>query len=152
MLKKVLLTIIAVLVAGGALMLYGTHKAADEFVKANEPQLRQYIQLDEAAQNKYVIEHADDILAQAEVYANPDEKADVNLIERIQQDPAVQKALADLGRAILAAAIMHSDSIAQDLSDTVKAQYQKESDELKTRLEKYADVFAEAQKKIEAVK
>ena len=67
MLKKILLTIIAVLVAGGALMLYGTYKAADEFVKKNEPQLRQYIQLDEAAQNKYVLENADDILAQAEV-------------------------------------------------------------------------------------
>ena len=65
MIKKIILTIVAVLVAGGALMIYGTYKAADEFVKTNEPQLRQYAQLDEAEQNKYVLDHADEILAQA---------------------------------------------------------------------------------------
>ena len=62
MLKNILLTIVAVLIAGGALMIYGTYKVADEVLTEKEPQLRQYIQLDEAAQNKFVMEHADELL------------------------------------------------------------------------------------------
>ena len=150
MIKRALLTIVAILVAGGAMILYGTYKAADDFVAKNEPQLRQYAQMDEAAQNQYVVEHADELLSQAEVNAKPDEKADVALLNRIKDDPAVQKAVADLGRAIMAAAILHSDAIAQDLNDTLKAKFAQEKSELTNRLEKYGAALEAAEAKLKA--
>ncbi len=150
MIKKIILTIVAVLVAGGALMIYGTYKAADEFVKTNEPQLRQYAQLDEAEQNKYVLDHADEILAQASASVKPEERADVELLEKIKDDPAVQKALADLGRAIMAAAILHSEPIVQDLNDRLKEKFQQEKSQLTDRLEKYSEVMTKAGEKLKA--
>lgn len=150
MIKKILLTIVAILVAGGAMMLYGTYKAADDFVAKNEPQLRQYAQMDEAAQNQYVVEHADELLSQAAVNAKPEEKADVAFLNRIKDDPAVQKAVADLGRAIMAAAILHSDAIAQDLNDTLKAKFAQEKSELTNRLEKYGEALEAAEAKFKA--
>lgn len=150
MIKRALLTIVAILVAGGAMMLYGTYKAADDFVAKNEPQLRQYAQMDEAAQNQYVVEHADELLSQAAVNAKPEEKADVAFLNRIKDDPAVQKAVADLGRAIMAAAILHSDAIAQDLNDTLKAKFAQEKSELTNRLEKYGEALEAAEAKFKA--
>lgn len=150
MIKRALLTIVAILVAGGAMMLYGTYKAADDFVAKNEPQLRQYAQMDEAAQNQYVVEHADELLSQAAVNAKPEEKADVAFLNRIKDDPAVQKAVVDLGRAIMAAAILHSDAIAQDLNDTLKAKFAQEKSELTNRLEKYGEALEAAEAKFKA--
>ena len=150
MLKKIILTIIAVLVAGGALVIYGTYKAADDFVQKNEPQLRQYVQLDEAAQNSYILEHADEIIAQAAANAKPEEKAETEIIEKTKSDPEVQKAVVNLGRAIMAAAILHSEPIVKDLNDNLKAKFQKEKDELTDRLEKYGDVLKAAESKLKA--
>ena len=150
MLKKIILTVIAVLVAGGALMIYGTYKAADDFVQKNEPQLRQYVQLDEAAQNAYILEHADEIISQATAEAKPEEKAEADLIEKTKSDPEVQKAVVNLGRAIMAAAILHSEPLVKDLNDALKEKFQKEKNELTSRLEKYADALEAAQEKLKA--
>ena len=60
--KKILLTIVAVLVAGAALSIYGMYTAMNNVVKTNETQLREYVQMDDAAQDKYVLEHADELL------------------------------------------------------------------------------------------
>lgn len=149
MLKKILLTIVAIVVAGGALMIYGTYKAADDYVKEKEPQLREYVAMDEAAQNRYVLENADELLAQA-ADAKPEDKADTELLVKIKDDPAVQKALTDLGRAIMAAAVLHSEELAQDLGDKAKAQFAEEKSQLTTRLEAYANVLTEAQEKFKA--
>lgn len=148
--KKVLLTIVAILIAGGALMIYGTYKAADDFVKANESQLRQYAQMDESEQNEYVLEHADEILTQASATAKPDDRADLEFMEKVKDDPAVQKALADLGRAIMAAAIIHSEPIVQDMNDKLKEKFQQEKEHLTERLEKYAEVLESAQAKLKS--
>lgn len=149
MLKKVLLTIVAILVAGGALMIYGTYKAADEFVKDNEPQLRQYVQMDEAAQNAYVLAHADEIISQASAEATePEDKKSADFLMKVKDDPAVQKAATDLGRAIMAAAVLHSDSIMKDLNTQLKEKFQKEKDNLSDRLEKYADALEAAEAKL----
>lgn len=150
MLKRILLTIVAIVVAGGALMIYGTYKAADDYVKEKEPQLREYVVMDEAAQNRYVLENADELLAQAAADAKPEDKADTELLVKIKDDPAVQKALTDLGRAIMAAAVLHSEELAQDLNDRAKAQFAEEKSQLTTRLEAYANVLTEAQEKFKA--
>ena len=148
MIKKLLLTVVAILVAGGALMMYGTYKAADDFVAKNEPQLRQYAQMTEAEQDTYVIEHADEILLQAEANAKPEDRADTELLIKIKDDPAVQKALADLGRAIMAVAILHSEAVAQDLNDTLKAKFEAEKSQLKSRLEKYGEELKAAEARL----
>ena len=148
MIKKLLLTVVAILVAGGALMMYGTYKAADDFVAKNEPQLRQYAQMTEAEQDTYVIEHADEILLQAEANAKPEDRADTELLIKIKDDPAVQKALADLGRAIMAVAILHSETVAQDLNDTLKAKFEAEKSQLKSRLEKYGEELKAAEARL----
>lgn len=150
MIKKILLTIIAVLVAGGALVIYGSYKAADEYVKEKEPQLRAYVQMDEAAQNQYVLENADELLAQASAEAKPEDKADVDFFNKVKDDPAVQKALTDLGRAIMAVAVLHSEEIVADLSDKAKAQFELEKSQLKTRLEAYGEVLEKAEEKLKA--
>lgn len=150
MIKKALLTIVAILIAGGAMILYGTYKAADDFVQKNEPQLRQYVQMSESEQNQYVAEHADDILAKAQVEATPETKADTDLLIKIKEDPAVKQAVTDLGRAIMAAAILHSDAITQELNAALKEKFQQEKNELTNRLEKYGEVLEAAQAKLKA--
>lgn len=148
MLKKILLTLIAVLIAGGALMVYGTYKAADDFVKNNEPQLRQYTKLDEAAQNEFVKQHEDELLAQISMATtNPEDKTELALLEKMSEEPDVKKARVELGRAIIAAAILHSDSIVAELNDTLKAKYKDEAESLKTCMTKYYDALDAAEKK-----
>ena len=150
MIKRALLTIAAILVAGGALIIYGTYKAADDFVAKNEPQLRQYAQMDEAAQNQYISEHADEIISQAAAEAAPKEKSEASFLTKIKDDPAVQKATADLGRAIMAAAVLHSDALAQELNASLKEKFRQEKNELTNRLERYTEVLEAAEAKLNA--
>jgi len=145
--KKILLTIVAVLVAGAALSIYGMYTAMNNVVKTNETQLREYVQMDDAAQDKYVLEHADDLLEQVAVEAkDSDEKKDANLLLEIKNDPAVQKATTELGRAILAAAILHSEPIVKDMNAQLKAKFEQEKSEFTDRLTKYADALDAAEK------
>ncbi|MBR3049974.1 MAG: hypothetical protein IKG61_00805, partial [Selenomonadaceae bacterium] len=55
--KKILLVIVVILAVIGAFTIYGSYKVVDEAIKAKEPQLRQYVQMDEAAQNKYIVDN-----------------------------------------------------------------------------------------------
>ena len=150
MFKKLFLLIVAVLIAGGALVVFGTYKAADDFVAKNEPQLRQYAQMDEAAQNQYIVEHADEIISQASTEADSAGKSEASLLMKIKDDPAVQKATADLGRAIMAAAILHSDALAQELNASLKEKFRQEKNELTNRLEKYKEVLEAEEAKFKA--
>ena len=150
MIKKVLLTIVALLIVGGALMIYGTYKVTDEALKEKEPILRQYVQMTEEQQNNYIIEHVDEIIDQAATSNKPEEKAGAEILEATKNDPAVQKAVVDLGRALLAAAVMHSEPLVKDMNDSLKAKFQKEKDDLTNRLEKYSDALKAAEEKLKA--
>ena len=152
MLKRVLLTIVAILLAGGALMIYGTYKVANDALKEQEPQLRQYMQMSEADQNKYILENAEKLFANVAADAKPEEKEDLEFIEKTKNDPEVQKALVDLGRSIMAKAIVHSDALVKEMSDTVKANFTAESDNFTAALEKYGDVLDAAKAKFNAAK
>ncbi len=57
MLKKILLGagILAIIVV--ALFGFVLHETIDDAIKNKEPQLRQYMLLDEAAQNKYILDN-----------------------------------------------------------------------------------------------
>ena len=153
MLKNILLTIVAVLIAGGALMIYGTYKVADEVLTEKEPQLRQYIQLDEAAQNKFVMEHADELLNEMmKQQVKPEDKEDVELFNAAQKYPEVQAALLKVGRSFFAEAIVHSDAIVKDLSADVKSKYQSEADKFTDNLKAYGEIVQQMGDKIKAAK
>ena len=143
MLKKILLTVVVLLAVVGAVMLYGTYKVVDDAFKEKEPQLRQYMQLDEAAQNKYIIDNCAELLDGADLDKDgtPEEKENIELLKKANTNPEIQQALADVGRSVMAKAILMSDSITKDMSDDVKAKYQKESEQFDARADKYSKLI-----------
>lgn len=151
MLKKVLLTIVAVLVAGGALMIYGTYKAVDETLKGKEPQLRQYMQMDEVAQNQYILDNFSEIMAGVDLDKDgkPEDREDFEKFMRANENPEIKQQLVDVGRSFMATAIMMSDGIAKDISADIEAKYQKEVDELEARIDKYLKSLEAAGVKVE---
>ena len=154
MLKTIILTVVAVLIAGGALLLYGTYKVAnvaiDETLKEHEPQLRQYMQMSEADQNKYVIEHADEIITEGSTDAKPEDKEAVETLKKTEGDPAVQKAIIELGRAVMAKMILRLDTLTADMSAEVKAKYEAESDGIKAKFEHYLKAVKAAEENLQA--
>ena len=147
--RKVLLTIVAVLVAGGALMIYGTYKAVDSRLKEKEPQLRQYMQLDEAAQNKFIVDNATELLAGIDLNKDgkPEDKEQLELFKQVNTNPEIQQALADVGRSFMAATILFSD-LSKDMSADVKAKYEQEEAAFEARLDKYTKLLEAAGVKV----
>ena len=153
MLKKILIGVVVLFIAGAALMTYGTYKVADEVLKEQEPQLRQYIQLDEAAQNQYVMEHASELLNEImQQDVKPEDKENIELFNAAQKYPEVQQALLQVGRSFLAEAIVHSDAIVKDLSADVKAKYQAEADKFTDNLKAYGEILQQVSEKIKAAR
>jgi len=144
--KKVLLTIVAVLIAGGAVTLYGTYKVVEDKTQEKEPQLRQYMQLDEAAQNKYIIDNFTELLEGADLDKDgkPDDKEQLERFKKANTNPEIQQAFADLGRSFMAEAILMSDAITKDMSEDVKAKYEKESEQFEARADKYSKLLEAA--------
>ena len=145
MIKKILIGLVILSAIVGVisvgLMGYGTYKVADEVIKAQEPKLRHYIQLDEAAQNKYILENVDELLAKVDLDKDgkPEDKEKVQRLRELNNtQPEIQNALVDLGRSFMATGVMISDPIVKDMNADVKAKYEKESDQLEARLDKYS--------------
>ena len=149
--KKVLFGIVALLVVGGALMIYGTYKVVDDTLKEREPQLRQYMQMDEAAQNKFILDNATELLKGIDLNKDgkPEDQENLERLKQANTNPEVGHALADVGRSFMASAILLSDSITKDMSADVKAKYQKESGEFDKRIEKYTKLLEAAGVKME---
>ena len=148
MLKKILIAVLILGVIAVAFIGYGTYRLADEAIKEEEPELRQYLQMNEQVQNAYVLEHAKDILSRAKLYAKPEEKAILELADKTKDDPTVQKALIDFGRSFMATLIMHSDSIVKDMSADVKSKYQSEADKFAASINAYDDALEDAKKRL----
>ena len=111
------------------------------------------MQLDEAAQNQYVMEHAVEIFNEMmKQDVKPEDKATVERFEAAQQYPEVQQALLKFGRSFFAQAIVHSDALVKDLSADAKAKYQTEADMFKQNFETYADVVNSVTEKLKAAK
>ncbi|MBE8950953.1 MAG: hypothetical protein SR3Q1_10225 [Quinella sp. 3Q1] len=146
MLKKILLAVIIIGVAAVAILGYGTYKVADETLKEQEPKLRHYIQLDEAAQNKYLVENIDELLTKVDLDndGKPEKKEQIAKLKKLNTQPEIQSALIDLGRSFMAVGITVSDPIVKDLSADDKAKYQKEADEFKARAQKYSELVEAA--------
>ena len=156
MLKKILIGVIVLFIAGAALMTYGTYKVIDEglddFVKEKEPQLRQYLQLDEAAQNKFVMEHGAEFLDMILKESKPEEKADIEFFQKANQNPEVQKAFIQLGRSIFAKGVLRSETLSKNLPDDVKAKYQAEADKFTDNFKVYGEIVEQVDEKIKTAK
>lgn len=150
MIKNILVGIFILGVIGVAVMGYSTYKIANEALKEKEPQLRQYMALDEAAQNKYVLEHIDELLTQVDLDKDgkPEDKEKIELLKKLNTQPDIQNALADAGRSFMAKAIMLSDHIVKDMSADVKAKYEKEAGQLEARFEKYGKLAEAAEPRL----
>lgn len=146
MIKKILLGLVVLGAIGIAIMGYSTYKVADEFLKEKEPQLRQYIQLDEAAQNKYILDNVNELFMKVDLDKDgkPEDKENLKRLMKLNEQPEIQNAFVNVGRSVLAGAILYSDSIVKDMSADVKAKYQKEADEFEARADKYSKLVEAA--------
>ena len=142
MLKKILIAVVILGIAAVAFIGFGSYAVVKDVIKDKEPQIRQYIQLDEAAQNKYVIDNISDLFAEIDLDKDgePEEKEKIERLMKVNDNPEVQPALIKVGRSFMASAIMMSDSIVKDLPADAKAKYQQESDKLKANIDAYSDI------------
>ena len=154
MIKKILLGVVILGVIAFAVIGYGTYKVADEALKDREPQLRQYLQLDETAQNQYILENIDELLSKVDLDKDgkPEDKENFARLKELNSQPEIQKALIDTGRAVIATGIMLSEPIVNDMSAEVKAKYQAESDEFEARIDKYSKLIEAADPRFKADK
>ena len=127
-------------------MIYGSYKVVDNAIQAKEPQLRQYVQMDEAAQNKYIVDNYIDIMDGVDINKDgtPEQKAELELLKQVNTAPDVRQALVEMGRSLMATAVLMSDNVTNELSADDKAKYQQERDQLTARLEKYSDLVEAA--------
>lgn len=150
MLKKILIATVILGIAAVAFIGFGSYAVVKDAIKEKEPQIRQYVQLDETAQNKFILDNCRDILKEIDLDndGKPDDKEQVELILKANENPEVQKALVDFGRASMAKAIMASDAIVKDLSAAAKAKYQQESDNFVASFETYANIVKKVEPRI----
>ena len=146
MLKKILIGVVILGAILVALLGYGTYKVADETLKEHEPQLREYLQLDEAAQNKYILDNFNKLLSDVDLDKDgkPEDKEKIQRLMKLNEQPEIQKAFIDVGRSVLAGLIMFSDPIVKDMSADIKAKYEKESSEFEARADKYSKLVEAA--------
>lgn len=151
MLKKVLIGIGIVVVLGVVIMSllgYGAVKMASDKFEEHKPELRQYISMTVDEQNAYVEKNLDSLLSQ--VIKDSNNAEDQANFEKLKNAPDAKAAGIELGRSILAMAILSSDELTAELQDNVKAKFQKEFDELNTRVDnwtKIADKYVPNEKK-----
>lgn len=148
--KKILLVIVVILAVIGAFTIYGSYKVVDEAIKAKEPQLRQYVQMDEAAQNKYIVDNYMEVMDGIDLDKDgkPEEKAELELLKQVNTNPDVRQALIEMGRSLMATAVLMSENVTNELSADDKAKYQQEFEQLGTRLDKYTELLEAAGVKI----
>lgn len=146
MLKKILIGVVILGVIVVAFMGYATYTVADEALKEKEPQLRQYLQMDEAAQNKYVLDNIIEVSAKVDLDKDgkPEDKEKIERFLELNKQPDIQQALVDVGRSTVAKFIMMSEPIVKDMTPDIKAKYEKESEEFDMRVEKYKKLLEAA--------
>ena len=146
MIKKILIGVVILGFILFALFGYGTYKVANEALKEHEPQLRQYLQMDEATQNKYILDNMNELFTKVDLDKDgkPEDKEKLKRLMKLNEQPEIQKAFIDVGRSTLASIIMLSDSIVKDMSADIKAKYEKESEEFEARADKYSKLIEAA--------
>ena len=154
MIKKILIgwLILGVIGIIGLFALgYGTYKVADEALKEKEPQLRQYLQMDVEAQNKYVLDNIQELSAKIDLDKDGklEDKEQWEKLKQLNNQPEIQTALINLGRSVVAGFILFSEPIVNDMSDDLKAKYQVEADNFEKNLDKYTKLLEDNGLKME---
>ncbi len=146
-LKKKIAIGVGILCVIGALFIglmgFGLVLGVDSVLAKNEPQLRQYMQMDRTAQDAYILENIAK-LASEDANQKPENK---EMWEMVQKDPAASKASIAFGRSLYALAILHSDAIVADMDAETKAKYQQEADQLSDNTEKFSKEMERFEKK-----
>lgn len=126
----------------------GVLHVADEWAKEKEPEVRQYMQLNETEQNVYIEKHMDEIFMSISKEIKPDDmKLDQAKLEQMKTDPELRDACIKLGRSLLATFVMGSENLSNELSVDDKTKYQAEADDLEKRLEIYGNIMKKYEKK-----
>ncbi|MBQ6298074.1 MAG: hypothetical protein IJK81_10410 [Selenomonadaceae bacterium] len=146
MLKKILIGVVVLGAIAFAVIGFGTYKVADETLKEHEPQLRQYLQMDEAAQDKYILDNVNELLSNVDLDKDgkPEDREKLQRLMKLNEQPEIQKAFIDVGRSALAGLILFSDPIVKDMSADIKDKYEKESKEFEARADKYTKLIEAA--------
>lgn len=146
MLKKILIGVVILGAILVAIFGYGTYKVADEVLKEAEPRLRNYLQMDEAAQNQYILDNFNDVLPKVDLYkgGKPEDKERLQRLMKLNEQPEIQKAFIDVGRSSLASLILSFEPIVKDMSANDKAKYEKESKDFEARADKYSKLIEAA--------
>lgn len=151
MLKKILIGVGVVIILGMvavSLMGYEFFKMASDKFDEHKPELRQYITMTVEDQNAYVEKNLDNIMGW--LAENSEEKENQANLEKLKNAPDVKAAGIEVGRAIVAMAILNSEDLAAELKDDLKEKFKKESEELSARLDswtKIAEKYAPAENK-----
>lgn len=146
MLKKILIGIVVLGAILIAILGYSTYKVADEVVKEAEPRLRNYLQMDETAQNQYILDNFNEVLPEVDFYKSgkPEDKERLQRLMKLNEQPEIQKAFIDVARSSLASLILSFEPIVKDMSADTKAKYEKESKEFEARADKYTKLIEAA--------
>ena len=146
MLKKILIGVVVLGAILIAFLGYGTHKVADEVLKETEPRLRNYLQMDEATQNQYILDNFNEVLPKVDFYkgGKPEDKERLQRLMKLNEQPEIKKAFIDVARSSLASFILSFDTIVKDMSAGDKAKYEKEAKEFETRADKYSKLVETA--------
>lgn len=146
LLKKILIGVVVLGAIAFAVIGFGTYKVADETLKEHEPQLRQYLQMDEAAQDKYILDNVNELLSNVDLDKDgkPEDREKLQRLMKLNEQPEIQKAFIDVGRSALAGLILFSDPIVKDMSADIKDKYEKESKEFEARADKYTKLIEAA--------
>lgn len=123
----------------------GILKLTGDWVKEKEPELLEYVKMNEVEQNIYVENHIDELFRRIDVYAEKNE-SDVTAEEKtawknFENDVEAKTASLQLGRSLVAALIMSSENITKGLSAEDKEKYEKESELLSERTEIYKNLL-----------
>ena len=142
---RIILSIIGAIVVVAFIVLgvttCGIMKVADDWVKEKEPELRQYVQMNEQEQNSYVEKHMDELFRRVDEYTESHKENSTQENRdnwaRFESDSEAKEAGIQLGRSLVAALIMASEPITNELSATDKEKYQAESEDIERRTEIY---------------
>ena len=135
--KKLLITLGILLALGLGLLVYGAFKATDMYTEKVEPELKSYVQMDKAQQDKYIFSRMEELMKGIK---SEDDHSEVSIqvqLEAMEKDEAIRRAGVEMGRSLCAHLIGITDSVNGTLSPEDKAAYEREAEALEER----SDVF-----------
>ena len=134
--KKILIGVGILVLLGLGVLAYGLMKAGDVYTEKIEPDMVKYVQMTKEEQDKYVINHMEDLFKAIQ-------RDDLNTgreLEAMQKDENVRQAGVALGRSFCAGFINMSENITSKLTPEDKAKFKQEEADLEARRKHFDEV------------